>query len=64
MADYSDSERDTVRSAAFGAMLLVSKADPGCYMTLKESMARSKVLARHTQASGNADWRDAEPAEG
>ena len=46
MADYSDNERDTVRSAAFGAMLLVSKADPGFFAMFKESMAGSKVLAK------------------
>jgi hypothetical protein len=46
MADYSDNERDTVRSAAFGAILLVSKADPGFFATFKESMAGSKVLAK------------------
>ena len=46
MTDYSDEERDTVRSAAFGAMLLVSKADPGFFATFKESIAGSKVLAK------------------
>jgi hypothetical protein len=46
MTDYSDEERDTVRSAAFGAMLLVSKADPGFFAMFKESMAGSKALAK------------------
>ena len=46
MTDYSDEERATVRSAAFGAMLLVSKADPGFFAMFKESMAGSKVLAK------------------
>ena len=46
MTDYSDEERDTVRSAAFGAMLLVSKADPGFFAMFKESMAGSKTLAK------------------
>jgi hypothetical protein len=46
MADYSDTERNTVRSAAFGAMLLVSKADPGFFAMFKESMAGSKILAK------------------
>ncbi len=45
MTDYSDQERDTVRSAAFGAMALVSKADPGFFAMFKESMAGSKALA-------------------
>ena len=46
VTDYSDEERDTVRSAAFGAMLLVSKADPGFFAMFKESMAGSKTLAK------------------
>ncbi len=45
MADYNDDERDTVRSAAFGAMALVSKADPGFFAMFKESMAGSKAFA-------------------
>lgn len=45
MTDYTDEERTTLRTAAFGAMMLVSKADPGFFATIKESMAGSKVLA-------------------
>jgi hypothetical protein len=45
MADYNDDERDTVRSAAFGAMALVSKADPGFFAMFKESMAGSQAFA-------------------
>lgn len=45
MTDYSDEERDTIRSAAFGATLLVSKADPGFFSTFKESLAASRALA-------------------
>lgn len=45
MTDYSDQERDTVRSAAFGAMALVSKADPGFFAMFKESIAGSKAFA-------------------
>ena len=44
MAAYSDEERDTVRSAAFGAVALVSKADPGFFAMFKESMAGSKAF--------------------
>jgi hypothetical protein len=45
MADLTDQERDTLRTAAFGAMFLVSNADPGLFATIKESFAGSKVLA-------------------
>ncbi|MBB5872902.1 hypothetical protein F4553_006336 [Allocatelliglobosispora scoriae] len=45
MTDYTDEERQTLRTAAFGAMMLVSNADPGFFATIKESMAGSKVLA-------------------
>ncbi|WP_353951573.1 hypothetical protein V6K52_18405 [Knoellia sp. S7-12] len=45
MADYTDAERDTVRNAAFGAIALVSKADPGFFSSFKESLAGSKALA-------------------
>ncbi len=44
MAAYSDEERDTVRSAAFGAVALVSKSDPGFFAMFKESMAGSKAF--------------------
>src|SRR5690349_17199621 len=45
MTDYTDEERRTLRTAAFGAMMLVSNADPGFFATVKESMAGSKALA-------------------
>lgn len=45
MSDYSDEERDTIRFAAFGAMTLVSAADPGFMSMFKESMAGAKALA-------------------
>ena len=45
MADYTDAERDTVRNAAFGAIALVSKTDPGFLSSFKESLAGSKALA-------------------
>lgn len=45
MAEYTDEERDTVRNAAFGAIALVSKADPGFFSSFKESLAGSKALA-------------------
>ena len=45
MANYTDAERDTVRDAAFGAIALVSKADPGFLSSFKESLAGSKALA-------------------
>ena len=46
MADYTDAERDTVRNAAFGAIALVSKADPGFFSSFMESLAGSKALAK------------------
>src|SRR5262245_9144576 len=39
MTVYTDQERDTIRTAAFGAMTLVSAADPGFLSMFKESMA-------------------------
>jgi hypothetical protein len=41
---YSDQERDTLRNAAMGAMMLVSKSDPGIMGTIKEMFAGSKAL--------------------
>ena len=46
MAAYSDEERDTVRSAAFGAVALVSKADPGFFAMFKESIAGSQAFTK------------------
>jgi hypothetical protein len=45
MAEYTDEERDTIRTAAFGAIMLVSKADPGFLAMFKETTAGSKTLA-------------------
>ena len=45
MADYTDTERDTIRNAAFGAIALVSRADPGFLSSFKESLAGSKALS-------------------
>ena len=45
MTEYSDQERQTLRSAAFGALYLVSSADPGFFDMVKESLAGSKALA-------------------
>jgi len=49
MTDYTDQERDTIRTAAFGAMTLVSAADPGFIAMFKESMAGAKALAAAPQ---------------
>jgi hypothetical protein len=49
MTEYTDQERDTIRTAAFGAMTLVAAADPGFFATFKESMAGAKVLAAAPQ---------------
>lgn len=45
MTDFTESEHDTIRLGAFGAIALVSKADPGFFATFKESMAGSRALA-------------------
>jgi hypothetical protein len=45
MTEYNDQERQTLRTAAFGAIFLVSTADPGFFDTVKESIAGSKALA-------------------
>jgi len=45
MTEYTDQERQTLRTAAFGAMFLVSNADPGFFDMIKESFAGSKALA-------------------
>jgi hypothetical protein len=49
MTEYTDQERDTIRTAAFGAMTLVSAADPGFMAMFKESMAGAKALAAAPQ---------------
>ncbi len=45
MADYTDDQKDTIRRAAFGAMGLVSRADPGFFASFSESLAGAKALA-------------------
>lgn len=45
MTEYTDQERQTLRTAAFGAVFLVSHADPGFFASFKESIAGAKALA-------------------
>lgn len=45
MADYTDAEKDTIRRGVFGAMALVSKADPGFFAMFKESAAGSRAIS-------------------
>ncbi|GIG61966.1 hypothetical protein Lfu02_63380 [Longispora fulva] len=45
MAYYTDQERDTIRAAAFGAVSLVSAAEPGHFDVHSEHLAASRVLA-------------------
>jgi len=45
MTEYSDQERQTLRTAAFGAIYLVSSAESGFFDMVKESLAGSKALA-------------------
>jgi hypothetical protein len=42
----SDEEKSTIRNAAFGAVYLVSNADPGVLAMIKESFAASAALAK------------------
>ncbi len=46
MAEFTDDEKQQMRTAALGAVFLVSKADPGMFDTIKESFAASKALAK------------------
>jgi hypothetical protein len=46
MAEFTDDEKQQMRTAAFGAVFLVSKADPGMFDMIKESFAASKALAK------------------
>jgi len=45
MTEFTDAEKRTMRDAAMGAVLLVSKAEPGMIDTVKESFAASKSFA-------------------
>ncbi len=45
MSALDAEQSDLVRGAAFGAMALVSKADPGFFAMFKESLAGAKALA-------------------
>jgi hypothetical protein len=42
---YTDQERQTIRTAAFGAVYIVSSAEPGFFDMVKESFAGSKAFA-------------------
>lgn len=44
--EYTDEQKKSIKSAAMGAIALVSAADPGLLSTLKEGWAGSKVLAK------------------
>lgn len=48
MADYTDDEKKQMRTAAFGAVFLVSQADPGMIDMIKESFAASKAINKAT----------------
>lgn len=45
MTELTQQDQDVVRRAAFGAMALVSQADPGFFAMFKKSMAGSRALA-------------------
>jgi BMFP domain-containing protein YqiC len=46
MTSFSDDEKKALRNAAFGAVFLVSNADPGMFDMIKESFAASKSFAK------------------
>lgn len=48
MGELSAEERTVLKTAAFGAVFLVSNADPGFFAMLKESFAASGALAGTT----------------
>ncbi|MFY1633459.1 hypothetical protein ACN27F_09290 [Solwaraspora sp. WMMB335] len=48
MAELTDDERSTLKTAAFGAVYLVSNADPGVFGMVKESFAASGAFAGAT----------------
>ncbi|WP_326555051.1 hypothetical protein [Micromonospora sp. NBC_01813] len=48
MAELTDDERDTLKTGAFGAVYLVSNADPGLFSMVKESFAASDAFAGAT----------------
>jgi hypothetical protein len=43
---FTDAEKRQMRTAAFGAVFLVSNADPGMFDMIKESFAASKAFAK------------------
>jgi hypothetical protein len=45
MTEYTDEEKATLRNAAYGAMTLVSSADPGFFQMFKESLAGARAMA-------------------
>ncbi|MFF5171384.1 hypothetical protein ACFY3U_01955 [Micromonospora sp. NPDC000089] len=45
MQRLSDDERLTLKTGAFGAVFLVSNADPGMFALIRESIAASDALA-------------------
>ena len=49
MSDLTSEQQSTVRRAAYGAISLVSQADPGFFDMFSESMAGSKALAAAPQ---------------
>ncbi|HEY7225115.1 MAG TPA: hypothetical protein VH561_16195 [Micromonosporaceae bacterium] len=46
---YTDQERRTLRTAAFGAVYMVSSAEPGFFDMVKESFAGSKAFAKSSE---------------
>ena len=48
MAELTDDERNTLKTGAFGAVYLVSNADPGLFSMVRESFAASDAFAGAT----------------
>jgi hypothetical protein len=44
MTEYTEQEKQTIRTGVFGAVALVSNAQPGILDTLKEGVASAKAL--------------------
>jgi hypothetical protein len=48
VAELTDDERNTLKTGAFGAVYLVSNADPGLFSMVRESFAASDAFAGAT----------------
>jgi hypothetical protein len=49
MTDYTEQERRTIRSGAYGAVALVSDANPGAFDVFKEAIAGARARLETSQ---------------